>query len=140
METKQNKYDAFSPNWQARFAFYDKYGSPGTKEFKTAIKDLSFSKKFLFTGNWIAFFFGFIYLFVLGLWKKNLSLAGMMILTGFILGIIEIMIGKDLPRGMDMGIGIAFGILYMQVANYGYYLKVTQNKQSWNPFEGLKMF
>lgn len=67
----------YSPKWQERFDFFETYGAPNDPRYKEAVKTLpDFKKKILINANVIAFFFGPIYLFVLGLWKKNLALIG----------------------------------------------------------------
>ena len=42
MEQKQ-----YSNKWQKRFDFFEKYGSPSTPEFKTALKAASFGERLL---------------------------------------------------------------------------------------------
>ncbi|NWC10961.1 DUF2628 domain-containing protein [Pseudomonas agarici] len=54
-------------------------GAPNDPHYNPALKARpTFGKKVLINTNIIAFFFGPIYLFVLGLWKKNLALIGIM--------------------------------------------------------------
>lgn len=129
----------YSQKWQDRFAFFDQHGAPSTPEFKAALKAEPFGRRILFSMNIIAFFFGFIYFFVLGLWKKNLVLAAIAIGIGFILGIIEVVTGFYLPRGADMGINIALAMMWGMTANYAYYLKEVKGLDGWNPFEGIRM-
>jgi hypothetical protein len=128
----------YSQKWQDRFAFFDQYGAPGTPEFKAALKAETPGRRILFNMNIIAFFFGFIYFFVLGLWKKNLVLAAIAIGIGVILGIIEVVTGFTLPRGADMGINIALAMMWGMTANYAYYLKEVKGLDGWNPFEGIR--
>ena len=130
----------YSQKWQDRFAFFDQYGAPGTPEFRAAIKAETFSRRILFNMNIIAFFFGFIYFFVLGLWKKNLVLAAATIGIGVILGIFQVATGLYLPRGADMGINIGLAMMWSMTANYAYYLKEVKGLDGWNPFEGMRMF
>lgn len=65
---------SLSEKWKYRFSFYDRYGFPGfwsvKPEYKKAIKELTFRQKATIGMNFYAFFFSFIYLFILGLWKK----------------------------------------------------------------------
>ncbi|NHX22235.1 DUF2628 domain-containing protein, partial [Escherichia coli] len=63
-----------SEKWQERFSFFDQYGSPKTSEYKAAYKALPFGKRILIGMNIWAFFFGFIYFLILGLWRKALTL------------------------------------------------------------------
>lgn len=131
----RNKY---SQKWQDRFAFFDRHGAPNTPEFKAALKAETSGRRILFNMNIIAFFFGFIYFFVLGLWKKNLVLAAIAIGVVIILGIIEAVTGFYLPRGADMGISIAMAMMWSLTANYAYYLKEVKGLDGWNPFEGMR--
>ncbi|SQI44479.1 Protein of uncharacterised function (DUF2628) [Leminorella richardii] len=129
----------YSQKWQDRFAFFDQHGAPNTPEFKAALKAETFGRRILFNMNIIAFFFGFIYFFVLGLWKKNLVLAAIAIGVGLVLGIIEVATGFYLPRGADMGINFGLAMMWGITANYAYYLKEVKGLDGWNPFEGMRL-
>lgn len=135
MDTSHSKQ--YSAKWQERFAFFEKNGAPGTAQYKTALKALPFGKRVLVNGNIIAFFFGFIYFFVLGLWRKNLVLFGIAVAAGVVLGVIEMIIGTALPHGVNMGINIALALMWSMTANYAYYLKEVKGLDGWNPFEGF---
>ncbi|GKX59655.1 DUF2628 domain-containing protein [Leminorella grimontii] len=130
----------YSQKWQDRFAFFDQYGAPGTPEYRDAIKAETFGRRILFGMNIIAFFFGFIYFFVLGLWKKNLVLAAVAIGISVLLVIFQVVTGFYLPRGADMGINIGLSMMWGMTANYAYYLKEVKGLDGWNPFEGMRMF
>ncbi|WP_369990494.1 DUF2628 domain-containing protein [Pseudomonas xanthosomatis] len=125
----------YKPKWQERFAFFEKNGDPFSPAFKAAFKALPAGKRILINLNFIAFFFGPIYLFVLGLWKKNLSLLGIAILVGVVLGFYEGFTGNALPRAIDTGVNVALCVLWGMTANYAYYLKEVKGRQGWNPFE-----
>lgn len=129
----------YSEKWQARFAFFDQYGAPNTPEHKAAIKAEKPMRRVLLNMNIIAFFFGFIYFFVLGLWKKNLVLLGITIAIVFVIGTFEVITGFYLPRGANMGINIACAMMWSMTANYAYYLKEVKGSDSWNPFEGMRL-
>ncbi len=126
---KMNK--ELSEKWQERFSFFDKYGSPKTPEFKAAYKELAFGKRILIGMNIWAFFFGFIYFLILGLWRKALTLFAINIAIFTIIGFLPV------NNGVINVVGIAVNILWAITANYAYYLKETKNDQSWNPFEGV---
>ena len=49
---------------------------PKSPEYKAAYKALTFGKRILIGMNIWAFFFGFIYFLILGLWRKALTLFG----------------------------------------------------------------
>ncbi|KIY39106.1 membrane protein [Pseudomonas sp. 10-1B] len=126
------------PKWQERFAFFDQYGAPTSESYKAAFRALPFRKKLLINNNFIAFFFGPIYWFVLGLWKKNLVMLAIIIGIGLLEGIFEAATGTEIPRPVDNGISMAFAFLYSFLTNRAYYLKQTKGQQGWNPFEGQR--
>lgn len=134
MEKKQ-----YSQKWQKRFDFFDTHGAPNTPEFKAALKAASFGDRILFNMNIFAFFFGFIYFLILGLWKKGLVLLGVSIGLAIVLNIIDFMIGGTLSDAVYTGLSIGISVLWGMVANYAYYLKETKGLDGWNPFEGLRM-
>ena len=129
----------YSEKWLARFDFFEQYGAPSTPEHKAAIKAAKPGRRILIGMNIIAFFFGFIYFFVLGLWKKNLVLFGICIVIGLVLGVFQAVTGFYLPQGIDIGINIALAVMWSMTANYAYYLKEVKGSDSWNPFEGMRM-
>jgi hypothetical protein len=125
----------YSEKWKERFEFFDVYGAPSSKSFKTAVKGLSFKKKILICQNFMAFFFGFIYLFVLGLWKRNLAMLGVVTLMyiAFIVGFA--LMGMQFPATVERGLGIGVSIWYGTSVNYAYYLKEVKGYNGWNPFK-----
>ena len=66
---KENTTKESSAKWQTRFDFFDLHGAPNPPGFRQALKQLPFKQKIKVNFNLIAFFFGLIYLFLLGLWK-----------------------------------------------------------------------
>ncbi|WP_268801115.1 DUF2628 domain-containing protein [Pseudomonas huanghezhanensis] len=129
----------YSAKWQERFAFFDTNGAPGDPRYKAALKTLpTFGKKVLINANVIAFFFGPIYLFVLGLWKKNLALLGTIFLVYVVLVVIFAILGMEFPKALDNGLGVGFSFTYAIVTNYAYYLKEVKGEQGWNPFKGMR--
>jgi hypothetical protein len=129
-----------SPKWQERFAFFDQHGAPKSPEFKSAFKQLPARKRILINLNFIAFFFGPIYLFVLGLWKKNLAIIAIIIAISFVLTLIFTLLGYDEgPKAVNTGLNVVFALMYGLSANYAYYLKQVKGSQGWNPFEGLRI-
>ncbi|MGF6088835.1 DUF2628 domain-containing protein [Pseudomonas sp. 18173] len=129
-----------SPKWQERFAFFDQYGAPKSPDFKAGFKQLPARKRILINLNFIAFFFGPIYFFVLGLWKKNLAIIAIIVALSFALAVVFALLGyEEAPKAFDTGINIAFALMYGLSANYAYYLKQVKGSQGWNPFEGLRL-
>lgn len=127
----------YSKKWQTRFTFFEQHGAPKASEHKAAMRTEPFGRRILLNMNFIAFFFGFIYFFVLGLWRKNLTLFGVFVVVMMLLGAIEGILGIEIPPAADTGISCAFAAIWGMTANYAYYLKETVNSQSWNPFEGF---
>jgi len=129
-----------SPKWQDRFAFFDQYGTPKSPDFKLGFKQLPARKRILINLNFISFFFGPIYFFVLGLWKKNLAIIAIIIALSFVLALIFTLLGyEEAPKALNSGMNIVFALMYGLSANYAYYLKQVKGSQGWNPFEGLRL-
>lgn len=128
----------YSAKWQARFDFFELHGAPNAPGYKPALKQLPFKQKIKINFNIIAFFFGPIYLFVLGLWKKNITLILLMIVIYTALEIALLMIGIAYPKHLDAGLGFGFNALYGLTTNYAYYLKERKNEQGWSPFKGMR--
>ncbi|UZE21163.1 DUF2628 domain-containing protein [Pseudomonas sp. B21-056] len=129
----------YSAKWQERFDFFNTYGAPNDPRHREAFKALpGFKKKMLINANVIAFFFGPIYLFVLGLWKKNLAMIGIILGINIAVSVILGILGMESPRALDTGLSIAFSMSYAIMTNYAYYLKEVKGEQSWNPFEGMR--
>lgn len=129
--------DDVKPKWRERFTFFDSYGHPGSPAYRQAMRNLSFGERSRITSNFVAFFFGPIYFFVLGLWKKNLSLLGIWAGVIILVVALEAITGMTLPDLLPQALGFGMAALYMSTANYAYYLQRTRGIQSWNPFEGM---
>ncbi|CAM3261820.1 hypothetical protein BZK31_22080 [Pseudomonas floridensis] len=130
----------YSAKWQERFDFFEANGAPKDPGFNAAFKALpGFGKKMLMQMNFIAFFFGPIYLFVLGLWKKNLALLGILIGINIVLNVVLALLGTDLSQGMNTGMNVAGSLMYALTTNYSYYLKEIKGEQGWNPFKGFRL-
>ncbi|WP_260961776.1 DUF2628 domain-containing protein [Pseudomonas citri] len=142
MSTTENVQSSgkYSAKWQERFDFFETYGAPNDPRYKEALKTLpGFKKKLLINANVIAFFFGPIYLFVLGLWKKNLALIGIIVAINIVLSVIFAVIGMEFPRPLNTGLSIAMSMMYALSTNYAYYLKEVKGEQGWNPFKGMRL-
>ncbi|MBV6799435.1 DUF2628 domain-containing protein [Xanthomonas euvesicatoria] len=112
-----------SPKWQFRFAFFDRHGGPRDPAYKEALKTLPFGEK-LKVG------IGFIYFFILGLWRKALGLIG----VGLVVGIVA----SFLPGSFGNALSIPLALLAGMSANYAYYLDKVKGSTSFNPFEGMR--
>lgn len=122
----------YSPKWQFRFGFFERHGGPASPDFKAAFKALSFGQRLKINMNFFAFFFGFIYFFILGLWRKALVLIGVSLAIG--------VVAFFLPDAVARGLGVAYSVLVGMSANYAFYLDRIKGSTSWNPWEGVRWF
>jgi len=129
----EQSHIALSPAWRARFDFFDRHGAPRTPEFKQNWKALPFGQRFKIRMNLFALFFGWIYFFVLGLWRKGLVLLALTLGMGVIAALLP---DGALFTGLIRGLGIGYSLLVATSANYAYYLDRVKGSRSWNPFEG----
>jgi hypothetical protein len=130
-----SKYNA---KWQERFAFFDAHGAPNAPGYKPALQQLPFKQKIKINANIIAFFFGPIYLFVLGLWKKNLTLLAILIAISLALDVVFALVDVSFAKQINFAVGFGFNLLYALSTNYAYYLKERKGEQGWNPFKGMR--
>jgi lipopolysaccharide export LptBFGC system permease protein LptF len=124
-------YSNFSEKWSRRFAFFDQHGAPSAATFKAALLELGHAERIKVSANIWAFFFGPLYLVVLGLWKKALVLCAI----AFTLMALTAVVG--LPESVQMGISIGTSMLFAFTTNYAYYLKRVKGQDGWNAFEGI---
>jgi hypothetical protein len=129
----------YSAKWQERFAFFDAHGAPNAPGYKEALKQLPGKQKRTINANFIAFFFGPIYLFVLGLWKKNLTLIAIMVALSFALDAVYALTDFAYAKQLNFAVGFAFNLSYALMTNYAYYLKEQKGEQGWNPFKGMRL-
>jgi asparagine N-glycosylation enzyme membrane subunit Stt3 len=134
-------YSKYPAKWQERFAFLDAHGAPGTPSYKDAFKALPFMQRIKIGSSILAFFFGPIYFFILGLWRKALVGLALTVATCVVAFILYAVLGPE-SRGADFisrMLGLAVTLMYAGTANYAYYLKEVKGQDSWNFFEGLRM-
>ncbi|UFH50456.1 DUF2628 domain-containing protein [Pseudomonas sp. KNUC1026] len=129
---------SLNEKWKERFAFFEAHGEPKSAEYQAALKALPRNKQRLIQMNIIAFFFGIIYLFVLGMWRKNLSFIGIFVAIGVVEVIIEATFNITIAQALQMGISVAMAMMYALSTNYSYYLTRVKGSKSWNPFEGMR--
>ncbi|MDY1032039.1 DUF2628 domain-containing protein [Stenotrophomonas sp. CFBP8980] len=118
-----------SPKWQYRFDFFAQHGAPKTKEYRQALKDLPFAGKLRVNINLFALFFSWIYLFILGMWRKGLVVFGLYVAL--------ITVSFFVPDLLVRALVAALGLSVAMSTNYSYYAERVKGKVSWNPFEGL---
>ncbi|WP_426144023.1 DUF2628 domain-containing protein [Pseudomonas sp. DWP3-1-2] len=128
----------YSEKWQERFAFFDAHGAPNAPGFKEALMKLPFKNKVRVNANIIAFFFGPIYLFVLGLWKKNLTMIAILLTMNILLEIVYALTDFAYAKQLNFAVGFGMNTLYLFITNYAYYLQEVKGEQGWNPFKGMR--
>ncbi|AGB81563.1 Protein of unknown function (DUF2628) [Serratia sp. FGI94] len=132
-----NQYKELSSKWRERFDFFDSVGGDITSpEYRNKIKELGFFERMKYIMNFFAFFFGIIYMCILGLWKKGLVLFVGACVLSYIVAIVEYVTGGNFELAYRF-LGIGYSCLCASVANYAYYLKEKRGIQGWNPFEGF---
>ncbi|MBC3950027.1 DUF2628 domain-containing protein [Pseudomonas folii] len=130
----------YSAKWQERFNFFETYGAPKDPRFNAALKSLpGVRKKMRININIIACFFGPIYFFVLGLWKKGLALIGIMLATNALILLVCTLLETDVPYALGGGLAAPYALMYGLTVNYAYYLKEVKGEQGWNPFKGIRL-
>lgn len=127
----------YSDKWQQRFDFFYIKGAPNATTHKPALQQLAFRQRIKIMFNLYALFFGPVYLFVLGLWKKNLAILAIIFSTDLLLDLAFLAAGAKLPVAIDLGMNVGFSMIYAVITNYAYYLKEHQGEQGWNPFKGI---
>lgn len=134
-------YSKYPAKWQERFAFLDANGAPGTPSYKQAFKALPFMQRIKIGSSILAFLFGPIYFFILGLWRKALVGIAVVVATIVIDIIMYATLGPESRAAdfMSRMLGLAVTLIYTATANYAYYLKEVKCQDSWNFFEGLRM-
>ncbi|POT55527.1 hypothetical protein C3432_20965 [Citrobacter amalonaticus] len=84
--------------WLDRFSLFEKYGSPSSPEYQNALYSVGFTERTRYSYNFLAFLFGIVYFCALGLWRKTLSLFGILL-------------------------GLSY--MYSSIASHAYYLKIN---------------
>ena len=117
-----------SEKWKKRFAFYDSLPPAGTSPFSSppgmseAWKKLTFMERILVQQNFLGFFFTFIYLIFLKLWKQAAMAFGFLLVVGVTGGML------GLSDNFLRAIGLTCGFLVSTRVNYWYFLKKAKGK------------
>jgi hypothetical protein len=121
-----------SPIWQERFAFFQRYGSPGSasKETRQALRAMGLWRNIRVSQNFLAYLFGPIYFAVKGMWRQALTF----LLVGA--GVVTALSLLGASDGVFRAVTLGFCLLYSTTANYAYFRHVN-GERSWNPFAGL---
>jgi len=149
---------ALKPKWRERFKFFETYGAPNSPQARAE----PWEARALINANFLGLLFGPIYFLVLGMWRRALTLTGIVYLISVIYVIILgqlslvtslVMLGHflgfasqlvfliifEVPRSfkLNSGIGVCCAILFSIAVNYSYYLKQIKGDNGWNPFKGI---
>ncbi|WP_342322738.1 DUF2628 domain-containing protein [Kosakonia sp. BYX6] len=125
-----NEYDyqndnALSEKWKFRFAFFEKNGLPNfwgpTPAWKAAFKEMTFGQKVKVSFNFFAYFFSFIYLLIIGLWKKAVLVLLLNLVVIFIIAV------SDLNF-----LGYVVNLFTAMRANIWFYEYKVKGKQDWS--------
>ncbi|RAU49345.1 DUF2628 domain-containing protein [Pseudomonas sp. RIT412] len=85
--------------------------------------------------NFIAFFFGIIYFFVLGLWRRNLSMVGIIVVVYLAIGFGSVILDIEISASFNRGLACGIYAWYACTANIAYYLKEIKGNNGWYPFK-----
>lgn len=119
------------PHWQTRFNFFALHGSQASSQAaRTAYRALPLGTRMRVGANLMAFMFGPLYFFALGMWRKGVTLLA----AGVVLGVVCTL--GDVPESVGTPLSMAIAAIAMTTANYAYFLHVRIGSRSWNPFEG----
>ncbi|MCL2649097.1 MAG: DUF2628 domain-containing protein [Phycisphaerales bacterium] len=106
---------SLKPKWRARFDFYDAFGAPNSAEARAAIRMIQGRRKRArIEINWFGFLFGPVYFLVLGMWRRALTLGGMIVVAGLFLLLTDVVIENahvDLTKWLAMLAPLGFGWL-----------------------------
>lgn len=118
-----------SDKWQFKFRFFATHGVPGltktTPETRAEFGKLSLNQRRILAFNFPAFFFSFIYLLILGLWKKSITLC----LLGLVISAITWQLA--LPQYVELGLSVALAAFVAARTNMYYYDLMVRVEQTW---------
>lgn len=127
--TESGDLQGLKPKWQVRFRFYAQHGTPqwwkNSPDYVAALKALPARTRRLVTMNWFAFFFGVLYLLVLGLWKKAVTWTA----VGLAVGAVSFVL--DFPNAIDSGVTVGFALAIAQRVNVYHFDNRVRGLQDW---------
>ncbi|MDR3351655.1 MAG: DUF2628 domain-containing protein [Zoogloeaceae bacterium] len=102
-----------------------------SEELKAAHKNLTGAERLKVAINLWAFFFSFIYLFILGLWRQAVLVLLIAIGLGVTVGLVGLFLPEKIGDALGQGVFIAFNILVAFRANTWYYREKTKGGAGW---------
>ena len=121
-----------APKWEKRFAFFDKVGSPFSREASAASRDLKFGERAGIFFNIWAMLFGVIYFIILGIPKRGIVILAISVAVAMALWGVETFVDYS-PNWYWFVVWAIYG----GTANYYYYIKVRYGRDEWNPAKDL---
>jgi hypothetical protein len=131
MSNNQFNGKIYDEVWSDRFNFFQQHGAPNSKNFKNAVNTLSGIQKLRININFYAFFFGFIYFLIKGMWKGAITLV--------ILNIFFVSSSMFLPGFISNIFTLIVSLISAFAANYTYYRKVQLGEDDFNIFKGIRL-
>jgi len=118
--------------WRRRFEFYATHSSPFSKPALDAYKALSGADRLQIGFNIWAFVFGILYYIFLGITKRGIGIAAVSFIVWLLL------IGADADTWWLRAHAIATQAVFGGMANYYYFIKVTQGRDEWDPVKDVR--
>ena len=116
---------SLNEKWKFRFDFYEKNGLPAfwgvTPAWRSAFKELTFWQRIKVSVNFFAYFFSFIYLLILGLWKKAILVLLLNLVVVFIMALTDLSF-----------LGYIVNIFTAMRANIWFYEYKVKGVQTWS--------
>ncbi len=131
MSNNQFNGKIYDEVWSDRFNFFQQNGAPNSKNFKNKLNTLSGIQKLRININFYAFFFGFIYFLIKGMWKGAITLL--------ILNVVFVSISMFLPGFISSIFTLIVSLISAFAANYTYYRKVLLGEDDFNIFKGIRL-
>jgi hypothetical protein len=119
--------------WRRRFEFYATYGSPFSRPALDAYKALNGAERLQIGFNIWAFVFGILYYILLGITKRGIGIAAVSFIVWLLL--IETDVGAWWLRVHAIMTQAIFG----GMANYYYFIRVTQSRDEWDPLKDVRL-
>ena len=126
--------EELSSTWQQRFAFYAQYGSPFSPPALEAYKELPPGDRLSVGFNLWGFIFGILYYVYLGITKRGI---GMMTISAVLMLLLISADASDWWLKVHM---IATQATFGGMANYYYFIRVTQGRDEWDPLKDVRRF
>ena len=128
--TQENQFNGktYDEVWSDRFQFFQQNGSPSSKTSKQAIQSLPLIRKLRMSLNFYAFFFGFIYFLIKGMWKPAITI--------FVIASVLMYSSSLLSGFFSTFLSLLAPLISGYTANYTFYRKEVLGEDDFNIFKG----